>query len=60
MAENGIYIGEDVWISSQCQIIKGALIHDHAVIGANSLVNKEIPENAIAFGTPTKVMSYRR
>lgn len=59
VAENGIVIGEDVWIASQCSIIKGARIHDHAVIGANSLVNKEIPENAIAFGTPAKVASFR-
>lgn len=58
-AEGGIIIGEDVWIASQCSIIKGARIHDHAVIGANSLVNKEIPENAIAFGTPAKVASFR-
>lgn len=55
----GVRIGEDVWISSQCSVLKGANIHDHAVIGANSLVNKEIPENAIAFGTPAKVSSYR-
>lgn len=59
VAENGIVIGEDVWIASQCSIIKGARIHDHAIIGANSLVNKEIPENAIAFGTPAKVASFR-
>lgn len=59
VAEEGITIGEDVWIASQCSIIKGAHIHNHAVIGANSLVNKEIPENAIAFGTPAKVSSYR-
>lgn len=58
-AEGGIIIGEDVWIASQCSIIKGARIHDHAVIGANSLVNKDIPENAIAFGTPAKVASFR-
>ena len=58
-SSNGIVIGDDVWIASQCSIIKGAIIQDHAVIGANSLVNKIIPENAIAFGTPAKVSSYR-
>ena len=60
VADNGIHIGEDVWIASQCTIIKGACIRDHAIIGANSMVNKEISENAIAFGTPAKIVSYRK
>lgn len=58
-AEGGIVIGSDVWIAAQCSILKGARIHDHAVIGAQSLVNTEIPENAIALGTPAKVIKYR-
>ena len=59
-AENGIEIGEDVWIAAQCMILKGAKINDHAVIGAQSLVNSEIPEYAIAVGTPARVKSYRQ
>lgn len=55
----GIHIGNDVWIAAQCMILKGAHINDHAVIGAQSLVNTEIPENAIAFGSPAKVKRYR-
>lgn len=58
--ERGIVIGSDVWIAAQCSILKGACIHDHAVIGAQSLVNSEIPENTIAVGTPAKVMKYRK
>lgn len=58
-AINGVYIGNDVWIGAQCSIIKGAKINDGAVIGAQSLVNKEIPAHAIAFGTPAEVKSYR-
>lgn len=59
-AENGIEIGEDVWIAAQCMVLKGAKINNHAVVGAQSLVNSEIPENAIAIGTPARVKSYRR
>lgn len=59
-AKDGIYIGEDVWIAAQCTVLKGAKINNHAVIGAKSLVNKEIPENAIAFGIPAKVKSFRK
>ena len=60
VAEDGIIIGEDVWIGAQCSILKGARIHDHAVIGAQSLVNSEIPENAIAVGTPAIIKKYRQ
>lgn len=59
-APDGIHIGSDVWIGAQCSILKGARIHDGAVIGANSLVNSEIPANAIAYGTPARVHGYRK
>lgn len=59
-AKGGIYIGDDVWIAAQCCILKGAKINSHAVIGAKSLVNKEIPPLSVAFGTPAKVVSYRK
>lgn len=58
-AEDGIHIGKDVWIGAQCSILKGAKIDDGAVIGANSMVNSHIPANAIAFGTPAKVIRFR-
>ena len=60
VAENGIFIGNDVWIAARCVILKGAKINDGAVIGAQSLVNCEIPANAIAVGTPVKVIGYRK
>ena len=60
VAENGIYIGNHVWIAAQCVILKGAKINDGAVIGAQSLVNCEIPANAIAVGTPAKVIGDRK
>lgn len=60
VADDGIFIGKDVWIGAQCSIIKGAYINNHAIIGAQSLVNSEIPENAIAVGTPAKILKYRK
>lgn len=59
-AEEGIEIGNDVWITAQCSILKGAKIHNHAVIGTQSMVNSNIPENDIAVGTPAKVLKYRQ
>lgn len=57
---NGICIGDDVWIGAQCSILKGANIENGAVVGAQSLVNTDIPENAIVVGTPCRVIKYRR
>lgn len=59
VAEDGIYIGNDVWIAAGCKIIKGAYIEDGAVIGAMSLVNNKIAANTIAIGVPAKSVKYR-
>lgn len=54
-----MYIGSDVWIGTNCSIIMGAKINNGAVIGANSLVNKEISSYCIAYGTPVKEIRKR-
>lgn len=50
-----IYIGKNVWIASNVTILPGVQIGDHAIIGAGSVVNRNIPSNVIAFGNPIKV-----
>ena len=54
-----ISIGEGVWIGAHVKILAGTFIGDGAVIGANAVVTKNIPSNAIAVGTPARVISYR-
>lgn len=54
-----IYIGNYVWVAASCIIGKGSKLNDYCIIGANSFVNSEIPENAIAVGSPAKVIKYR-
>lgn len=54
-----IVVGNDVWIADNCTVLKGSIINDVAVIGAKSLVNKEIDRNAIAVGIPTRIVKYR-
>ena len=51
-----IRIGKNVWIGSDCTILPGVTIGDNAVIGAGSVVTKDIPENMIAVGSPAKVI----
>lgn len=51
-----ITIGNDVWIGAGVTILKGVKIGDGAVIGAHSLVTKDIPPMVVAAGTPCRVI----
>ncbi len=59
MVGKEINIEEDVWIASQCVIIKGVTIGKGSVIGAGSIVNKNIPPYSIAAGVPARVVKKR-
>lgn len=52
-----ITIGNHVWIGGNCVIMPGVTIGDGAVIGAGSLVTKDVPAHTIAFGHPCKEYS---
>ncbi len=53
---NPVKICKNVWIGSDCTILPGVTIGDGAVIGAGSVVTKNIPANSIAVGNPAKVI----
>ena len=54
-----ISIGEDVWLGAKCTVLKGTIISDKAVIGANSVVTKDIPAATINAGVPSKCLKLR-
>ncbi len=58
LAEFGkpITIGDDVWIGGSSVICPGVTIGSRAIIGAGSVVTKDIPEDVIAAGNPCKVI----
>jgi virginiamycin A acetyltransferase len=56
---NPIVIGNDVWVAAGAVITRGVTIGDGAVIGANSVVTKDVPPYAIVAGSPAKVIKYR-
>lgn len=56
---NECIIGNDVWIGCNSTILRGVKVGDGAVIGANSLVTKDVPPYAIVVGSPAKVLKYR-
>lgn len=52
-------IGHDVWIGADAIIRRGVKIGTGAIIGANSFVNRDVPEYAIVAGSPAKLIRYR-
>lgn len=51
-----VKIGEDVWIGGSAVICPGVSIGDRSVIGAGSIVTKDIPSDVFAAGNPCKVI----
>lgn len=51
-----IEIGSDVWIGGGAIILPGVRIGDRAVIGAGSVVTRDIPEGVFAAGNPCRVI----
>jgi len=52
-------IGNDVWIGVDAIILRGVTVGDGAVIGANSVVTKDVPPFAIVVGSPARVVRFR-
>jgi len=52
-------IGDDVWLGANVTILQNVSIGTGAVIGAGSVVVKDIPDYAIAVGNPARVVKYR-
>ena len=51
-----VHIGRNCWIGTGAVILPGVTIGDNSVIGAGSVVTKDIPENVVAVGNPCRVL----
>ena len=51
-----VIIGDNVWIGDKATILPGVKIGDGAVIGANSVVTKDVPPYAVIVGNPARVI----
>jgi galactoside O-acetyltransferase len=51
-----VNIGNNVWLGANAVILPGVSIGDNSVIGAGSVVTKDIPENVVAVGNPCRVL----
>lgn len=54
-----VNIGHDVWIGANSTILNGISIGTGAIIGANTLVNRNVPPYAIYGGVPARLIKYR-
>lgn len=51
-----VHIGKNCWIGAGALIMPGITIGDHVVVGAGSVVTKDLPSNVIAVGNPCRVL----
>lgn len=51
-----VHIGDNVWIGANAVILPGITIGENSVIGAGSVVTKDIPANVVAVGNPCRVL----
>lgn len=51
-----IHIGNNVWIGAKTVVLPGVTIGDNSVIGAGSIVTRDIPANVVAVGDPCRVL----
>lgn len=55
-----VVIGDDVWIGTRVIILPGIQIGSHSIIGAGSVVTKDVPEYAVVAGNPATIKKFRK
>lgn len=53
-----VHIKKNVWIGANVTILPGVTIGKNAIVGACSVVTKDVPDNAVVVGNPAKVIKY--
>lgn len=51
-----IHIGKNCWLGAGVIVLPGVSIGDHVVVGAGSIVTKDLPSNVVAVGNPCRVL----
>lgn len=51
-------IGDNVMLFSGCKILGDVKIGNNVVVGANAVVVKDVPDNAVVAGVPAKVLNF--
>ena len=53
-----VIIDDNVWLGYGVKVLKGVHIGENSMIGANSVVTKDVPANVIAAGNPCRIIRY--
>ncbi len=59
-SKGGILIEDDVWIGSNCVLLDGAILRRGCVVGAGSIVRRELAEYSVYAGYPLRLTEVRR
>lgn len=54
-----VRIGPDCWLGTKAVVLRGVQIGSGTVVGASSVVTRDLPENAVAAGAPARVLHRR-
>ena len=58
-SKGDVIIGNDVWIGTEALIMSGVCVGNGAVIGARSVVTKEVPAYSMVAGNPARIRKFR-
>lgn len=55
-----VIIKRNVWIAEKATVLRGVTVGEGSVIGAHSLVIRDVPDYAVVGGVPARILKYRR
>jgi len=56
VAKKEVILEDNVWVGANAIILKGVRIGKNSVIGAGSVVTKDVPSNVVVAGNPAKIV----
>lgn len=57
--DKDVLIDDHAWLGHRVTLLPGVTVGKHAIVGAGSVVTKDVPDYAIVCGNPAKVIKYR-
>jgi acetyltransferase-like isoleucine patch superfamily enzyme len=60
ISKGHVILREGCWVGTGAVILSGVTIGKNAVVGANSTVNKDVPDYAVVAGSPAKIVRERK